>query len=136
MTPDQVELSIDVRHMKKNTLDDVLNKISTKLDRMGAIYKIQGTLVTQPYKTKEGLLIERAINSIIKTTGRMPTLETNDASSDARFFAKKGLEIIELGVDDSTIHLPNESCSIKELQDIEKIYYEPVSYTHLTLPTN
>ncbi|MBR9682752.1 MAG: succinyl-diaminopimelate desuccinylase [Candidatus Aenigmarchaeota archaeon] len=126
-TPDQVELSIDVRHMKLNTLDDILNKISTSLDRLGAIYKIQATLVTQPYNTKEGKLLETAINSIIQTTGRMPTVETNDASSDARFFAKKGLEIIELGVNDSTIHMPNENCSIKELENIEKIYYKLIT---------
>ena len=39
-----------------------------------------------------------------------------------RFFAKKGLQVIELGVDDSTIHMPNECCSVDELIKLEKIY--------------
>ena len=127
MTPDEVELSIDMRHMKPDALDTILGRISDKLDRMGAIYKIQGTLVTQPYNIKEGELLEVAKRAIHEATGRIPTTETNDASSDARFFAKKGLEVIELGLDDSTIHAPDEHCSIEDLNKLEIIYHKIIT---------
>jgi succinyl-diaminopimelate desuccinylase len=75
-----------------------------------------------PFITGEGALVQAARNSVQDVMGITPVLSTGGGTSDGRFIAPTGAEVVELGPVNATIHKSNENVALVELERLEKIY--------------
>jgi succinyl-diaminopimelate desuccinylase len=62
------------------------------------------------------------VDAVQAVTGKTPVLSTGGGTSDGRFIAPMGAQVVELGVTNATIHKVNESVAIKEITLLEKMY--------------
>lgn len=85
---------------------------------------ITWTLNGNPFLTSRGRLLEKAIQVIEQTCGSPPQLSTSGGTSDGRFIAPYGIEVIELGLCNATIHQVNECVRIDDLDKLCDLYYQ------------
>lgn len=81
-------------------------------------WRLNGT----PFLTKQGLLTQTATSAIKKHAHIEPLLSTTGGTSDGRFIAPYGAQVIELGVINDCIHQVNEYTNIKDLETLSDIY--------------
>lgn len=87
-----------------------------------ADYHIDWKLSGNPFLTEKGVLVDACENAIKKVTGTKTTLSTAGGTSDGRFIAPMGAEVVELGVLNATIHQANENVAIADLEKLTQIY--------------
>ncbi len=87
-----------------------------------ASYYIQWKLSGQPFLTPEGKLVSACQNAIKSVTGTDTTLSTSGGTSDGRFIAPTGSQVIELGVRNATIHQVDEKVEVDDLGKLAQIY--------------
>lgn len=76
----------------------------------------------EPFLTQQGKLIEACQQAITLHTNIQPELSTSGGTSDGRFIAPYGVQVVELGVSNETIHQINECTDISELHTLSRIY--------------
>ena len=76
----------------------------------------------KPFLTDSGQLIQQSTQVIYEKTGIKPKLETSGGTSDGRFIAPTGAEVIELGPVNATIHQVNECVSVHDLVTLTHCY--------------
>ena len=105
-------------------LTDALLRERTEavLDRHGLDYDLQWTLSGQPFLTDRGALVDAAVDAIRDVTGKETELSTAGGTSDGRFIAPTGSQVVELGPTNATIHKVDEHTSISELDTLTGIY--------------
>jgi succinyl-diaminopimelate desuccinylase len=77
----------------------------------------------KPFLTKPGKLTAAVQAAVREATGLDPELSTSGGTSDGRFIAPYGVDVIELGPLNRTIHSVNERVAIEDLDRLEKIYF-------------
>ncbi|QIQ41148.1 MAG: succinyl-diaminopimelate desuccinylase [Buchnera aphidicola (Aphis urticata)] len=92
------------------------------LEKNNINYSIKWHLSGLPFITKEGLLKNAVIKSILKITKTKPIVSTDGGTSDGRFIAKLNSQIIEVGLINNTIHKVNECVKISDLKILTLIY--------------
>jgi succinyl-diaminopimelate desuccinylase len=86
-------------------------------------YTIDWFVSGEPFYTPPGTLSDALSKAVEEVTGRTPKLSTSGGTSDGRFIALTGAQVIELGVVNSTIHKVNECVSVAELHALERMYF-------------
>jgi len=85
-------------------------------------FEIHWQLSGQPFLTRRGNLIDAATTVIHQQTGLIPELSTSGGTSDGRFIAPAGAQVIELGPCNGSIHKVNEHVRIKDLDRLSALY--------------
>ena len=85
-------------------------------------FHIDWKLSGNPFITKGGTLIPAVQEAIKNFTGLETILSTSGGTSDGRFIAPMGIEVVELGPTNQTIHKVNEAIPVKEIEDLSNIY--------------
>jgi succinyl-diaminopimelate desuccinylase len=67
-------------------------------------------------------IVENLRDAIAQVCGSEPKNSTAGGTSDARFVAQYGIDVIEFGVINDTIHAPNERTSVREVEDLHKVF--------------
>jgi succinyl-diaminopimelate desuccinylase len=120
--PGQLEAQFNLRFCTE--LDEATIKARTQaiLDRFGFKYALEWRLSGNPFLTSQGELIE-ATHAAIKTVCGFETLDdTGGGTSDGRFVAPTGAQVIELGPLNASIHKVNEHIGLEELEILSRIY--------------
>jgi succinyl-diaminopimelate desuccinylase len=92
------------------------------LDAHGLDYELAWTLSGQPFLTASGALVDATVASIASVTGLTPELSTAGGTSDGRFIAPTGAQVVELGPINATIHKLNETVLADDLPRLAAIY--------------
>ena len=92
------------------------------MDGHGLDYELTWNLSGQPFLTPEGELVEAAVASIKQVTGMDTELSTAGGTSDGRFIAPMGTQVVELGPINATIHQIDENTNVAELDVLTDIY--------------
>lgn len=92
------------------------------LNKHGFEYDLVWNLSGQPFLTSEGALVEAAQTAIEQVTGEKTTLSTAGGTSDGRFIAPYGTQVVELGPVNATIHQVNECVCAEDLDALSAIY--------------
>ncbi|NNL56499.1 MAG: M20/M25/M40 family metallo-hydrolase, partial [Pseudomonadales bacterium] len=92
------------------------------LDRQGLDYKIKWQVNGLPLLTPPGELVSAATEAIKTVTGLDTRLSTAGGTSDGRFIAPSGAQVLELGPVNATIHQVNERVVAAELDQLTQIY--------------
>ncbi|MCK5813786.1 MAG: succinyl-diaminopimelate desuccinylase, partial [Cocleimonas sp.] len=122
--PATAEIIFNFRFSTEITADELKQKVEALLKKHQLNYKIEWNLSGQPFLTAEGSLVAAAVKAIQKVTGIKTELSTSGGTSDGRFIAPTGAQVLELGPVNATIHQINECVSIDDINKLEEIYFQ------------
>lgn len=120
--PGEMDLMFNFRFSTEVTAQQLQQRVKTILDKHQLNYELNWNLSGQPFITREGELIDAAKRAIKKVMGFNTQLSTAGGTSDGRFIAPTGAQVVELGPINATIHKLNECVSIAELDQLSDIY--------------
>ncbi|GAB2637424.1 succinyl-diaminopimelate desuccinylase [Psychrobacter pocilloporae] len=124
--PETLEVVFNFRFSTETTEDELKAKTHAIFDKYftdsKASYNINWKLSGQPFLTPEGKLVSACQNAIKSVTGTDTTLSTSGGTSDGRFIAPTGAQVVELGVRNATIHQVDEKVEVDDLGKLAQIY--------------
>lgn len=122
VVPGTMTVTFNFRYSTEVTADQLKLRVLEILDRHHVNYDIEWTLSGLPFLTPVGELVNAARTAIKNVTGTETELSTSGGTSDGRFIAPTGAQVLELGVLNATIHQINEHVNIAELEPLAEIY--------------
>ncbi|AYO53379.1 succinyl-diaminopimelate desuccinylase [Acinetobacter wuhouensis] len=122
VVPGTMTVTFNFRYSTEVTADQLKARVLEILDRHAVDYDISWTLSGLPFLTPVGDLVNAAKTAIKNITGTETELSTSGGTSDGRFIAPTGAQVLELGVLNATIHQINEHVNIDELEPLAEIY--------------
>jgi len=120
--PGELEVQFNFRFSTEVTDAGLRQRVETILDKHGLDYGIDWTLSGQPFLTPEGELVAATRQAIESVAGYPTQLSTAGGTSDGRFIAPTGAQVLELGPLNATIHQIDEHTDIAELDTLSAIY--------------
>ena len=120
--PATAEAWFNLRFSTEITADEIKQRIEQVISNKDIPYELTWRLSGNPFLTPEGKLVDACQQAIKSVTGRETTLSTGGGTSDGRFIAPTGAEVVELGVTNATIHQIDEHTDIQELKQLKEIY--------------
>ena len=120
--PGSLQLRFNFRFSTEVTEQDLRRRTAAILDAHGLDYELQWALSGQPFLTSRGALVEATVASIGAVTGLVPELSTAGGTSDGRFIAPSGAQVVEVGPINATIHKLNEVVQAADLPRLAAIY--------------
>ena len=122
VVPGTMTVTFNFRYSTEVTAEQLKQRVLDILDQYNFDYDIHWTLSGLPFLTPVGELVNAAKNAIKNVTGTETELSTSGGTSDGRFIAPTGAQVLELGVLNATIHQINEHVNIDELEPLAEIY--------------
>ncbi|AWL29724.1 succinyl-diaminopimelate desuccinylase [Acinetobacter defluvii] len=122
VVPGTMTVTFNFRYSTEVTAEQLKARVLEILDRHQVDYTAEWTLSGLPFLTPVGELVNAATNAIKNVTGTTAELSTSGGTSDGRFIAPTGAQVLELGVLNATIHQINEHVNIDELEPLTDIY--------------
>lgn len=120
--PGSCDVVFNFRFSTESTPESLRRRVHALLDRHGLQYAIDWRLSGLPFLTPPGELVEAARQSIRAVSGQEPTLSTSGGTSDGRFIAPTGAQVLELGPLNATIHQVDECVGVAELDALSAMY--------------
>ena len=120
--PGELELLFNLRFCTELDETTIKQRVLEIFDRFDFDYEISWRLSGNPFLTTGGALIEAAHTAIKKVTGLDTLDDTGGGTSDGRFIAPTGAEVIELGHLNESIHKINENIPVADIQPLSEIY--------------
>ncbi|MEA3288880.1 MAG: succinyl-diaminopimelate desuccinylase [Campylobacterota bacterium] len=121
VTPDKLNMMFNVRNNTKTDQETIKEFIASKFE--GLDYTLKLTQGSYPFVTDSDTKVVKQIQKSIKNISTIDTkLSTAGGTSDARFFGQYKIDTVEFGVINDTIHAVNERTSIKEVEDLTKVF--------------
>lgn len=122
MIPGEVEAVLNFRFSTEVTDTQLRRRTEAILRALTLEYEIDWQLSGQPFLTPEGELVTATLESIRQELGREAELSTTGGTSDGRFIAPAGAQVVELGPVNTTIHKLNESVRAADLPLLTAVY--------------
>lgn len=120
--PGSVEVIFNFRFSTEVTAEILRERTEAIFNRHGLRYELQWTLSGQPFLTPRGELVDAVVAAVKTETGIDTELSTSGGTSDGRFIAPTGAQVVELGPINATIHKVNECISAADLETLTRIY--------------
>ncbi|MDV2441914.1 succinyl-diaminopimelate desuccinylase [Acinetobacter gerneri] len=120
--PGTMDVTFNFRYSTELTADILKARVIEILDQHQLQYTIDWTLSGLPFLTPVGELVNAARDAIREVTGTETELSTSGGTSDGRFIAPTGAQVLELGVLNATIHQIDEHVNVAELEPLAEIY--------------
>jgi len=121
VTPNELKMMFNVRNTTLTTQKEV--KLFVQKHLKGLDYELQLTQGSYPFRTNiEAKVVQSIDRAIKKVTGIEPKHSTAGGTSDARFVASFGIDVIEFGVKNDTIHAVNERTTAGEVYALYKVF--------------
>lgn len=124
VVPGHLTAWFNLRYSTELTDQLIVDKINEVLNKHQLDFEIQWTFNGKPFITEPGTLVDGVAKAIKTVTGRDTELSTSGGTSDGRFIAPTGAQVIELGPCNATIHQINESVSCDDLELLAEVYYQ------------
>ncbi|WP_354625233.1 succinyl-diaminopimelate desuccinylase [Psychromonas sp. MME2] len=123
VVPGETVVQCNFRYSTELTAEQIIEKFETTLKKHKAKYSLKWTFNGSPFITEPGSLTEAVSLAIKNTTGLDSELSTSGGTSDARFIAPTGAQVIELGPCNATIHKVDECVKVSDLEKLVTIYH-------------
>jgi succinyl-diaminopimelate desuccinylase len=120
--PGSLEMLFNFRFSTALTPDELKLRVQAILDKHGLKYDLTWRLSGQPFLTSGGELVEAARLAIKDVVGIETRLSTEGGTSDGRFVAPSGAQVVEVGLVNATIHKINECVKASEIDTLSTIY--------------
>lgn len=122
--PGELSALFNFRFSTESSVEDLQRRVAATLDKHGLDWQIDWSLSGLPFLTEPGALLDAVSASIRAVTGRDTTPSTSGGTSDGRFIATLGTQVVELGPVNATIHQINERVLASDLDLLTEIYYQ------------
>lgn len=122
VVPGEAKVMFNFRYSTETTKEELMAKVHEILDNHNIDYTLDWHHSGNPFLTPVGDLVSACVSAIEETKDITPELSTSGGTSDGRFIAKEGTQVVELGPVNATIHQINESILVKDLEDLSSIY--------------
>ena len=120
--PGQLTADFNLRFSTEQTAAGIEARTRRLLDDTGVDYDLRFTLSGDPFMTATEAFAATVSDAVFEEMGHRPELSTGGGTSDGRFIAKLGTQIVELGPVNATIHSANEQVSVSDLASLSRIY--------------
>lgn len=120
--PGEMTISFNFRYSPILTKDEIIDYVEALLDRHRLSFSVEWRHSGEPFQTSDGDLLGAIEQASLQITGKLPCRSTSGGTSDGRFVAPTGAQVIELGLLNATIHKANENTSIADLDKLSQIY--------------
>ena len=120
--PADIDIVFNFRFSTETSSDKLQQEVEAILNKYDFEYDLEWTLSGNPFLTAEGKLLDAASAAIKKVVGINTELSTAGGTSDGRFIAPTGAQVLELGPLNATIHQVDEHVDIKELDLLSEVY--------------
>lgn len=124
--PGEVEIVFNLRFSTEITPEQIQQKVTRTLDDLGVDYQADWTVFGLPFLTPEGELVNACRNAIKSELGVDTELSTSGGTSDGRFIAPTGAQVVELGPINESIHKRNENISLETPEQLTKVYLQVI----------
>jgi len=125
--PGKAKIMFNFRYSTETTKEELMAKVHEILDNHKIDYTIDWSHSGYPFLTPVGDLVSACVSAVEEIKDITPELSTSGGTSDGRFIAQEGTQIVELGPVNATIHQVNESILIEDLEDLSHIYSKVLS---------
>lgn len=120
--PGTLEVVFNFRYSTEVTQEQLQQRTEAILDHHQLNYQLEWKLSGLPFLTEPGELVDAAQNALNNVTGGPATLSTSGGTSDGRFIAPTGAQVIELGPCNTTIHQIDECVLVGDLDLVANVY--------------
>lgn len=120
--PGEADVVFNFRYCTESTAEGLRQQVHAVLDRHGLRYEADWWHTGEPFLTHQGRLIAAATQAVQAVTGLHPEQFTGGGTSDARFIAPWGAEVVEIGPINDSIHKLNEHVKVADLERLSQIY--------------
>jgi succinyl-diaminopimelate desuccinylase len=120
--PGQIEVVFNFRFSTELDADTIKSRVTQLLDEAELNYQLDWKLWGNPFLTDAGKLVEAVSESIQQHCGYDTERSTAGGTSDGRFIAPTGAEVVELGPCNATIHQVDEKITVAELDKLSDVY--------------
>jgi succinyl-diaminopimelate desuccinylase len=120
--PGELKVRFNLRFSTEQTVETLQRTVLGILDRHGVNYTLDWHVSGLPFLTQPGSLTEAVAVAVSERTGRTPVFSTSGGTSDGRFIAPTGAQVVELGVPNATIHKVNECARVDDIEQLSLLY--------------
>lgn len=120
--PGELYVQFNFRFSTELTDAIIKQRVAELLDRHNLQYTLNWVVSGQPFLTSRGELVDAVINAVRHYSEITPELQTTGGTSDGRFIALMGAQVVELGPVNATIHKINECVHAADLQLLSRMY--------------
>jgi succinyl-diaminopimelate desuccinylase len=120
--PGELTALFNLRWSPEQTLDGLKRAVADTFDRHGLRHEIAWREASLPYYTPPGRLSSIVADAVEEIAGRRPELSTGGGTSDGRFFAAAGAEVVEFGLLNRSIHEIDECCAVEDVARLQRVF--------------
>jgi succinyl-diaminopimelate desuccinylase len=120
--PGELKVRFNLRFSTEQTIESLQRTVLAILDRHRVNYTIEWFVSGLPFLTPPGELTDTVSAAVRELTGREPAFSTTGGTSDGRFIAPTGAQVVELGVGNATIHKVNECARLEDIEQLSLVY--------------
>lgn len=120
--PGELEVWFNFRFSTEVTAEELQQQVEAILDRHSLDYNLKWEISGLPFLTASGELVDAAMKAVQAVTSQTPELSTAGGTSDGRFIAPTGAQVLELGPLNATIHKVDECVSVADLDRLSEMY--------------
>jgi succinyl-diaminopimelate desuccinylase len=120
--PGELKARFNLRYSPVQTLDGLKQTVEDILRRHKVNFSLEWYVSGQPFYTPQGALSDAVCQSVTAIVGKPPKLSTGGGTSDGRFIAALGAQIVELGVLNASIHKVNEEVRTADIDALHRMY--------------
>ena len=120
--PGELKARFNLRYSPMQTLSKLKTTVEDILRRHGVRYTLEWYVSGEPFFTAPGVLSAAVGAAVAEVTGVPPKLSTGGGTSDGRFIAPLGAQVVELGVVNASIHKVNECVRVADIDALQRMY--------------
>lgn len=120
--PGEMKVRFNLRFSTEQSVEALQRRVLGILDRHKVNYTLEWFVSGLPFLTRPGVLTEAVGRAVREITGRTPEFSTTGGTSDGRFIAPTGAQVVEFGVCNATIHKVNECVRIADVDRLSRTY--------------
>ena len=122
VTPSELAARFNFRYSTVWNHESLKQRVHEVFDAHDIDYQVDWHLSGEPFLTETGKLIEAVSQAVGEQTGSAPTLSTGGGTSDGRFIAPAGVDVVELGPINASIHKVDEHVRIEDVISLTGMY--------------
>jgi succinyl-diaminopimelate desuccinylase len=120
--PGELRVRFNLRFSTEQTVESLQRAVLEILDRHRVKYTLEWIIAGLPFLTRPGMLTDAVSAAVGEVTGHRPEFSTTGGTSDGRFIAPTGAQVVELGVTNATIHKVNECARLADIEQLSVVY--------------
>jgi succinyl-diaminopimelate desuccinylase len=122
VVPGEMKVRFNLRFSTEQTVETLQRTVLGILDRHRVKYSLEWFVSGLPFLTPPGELTDVVSAAVDDVTGIRPAFSTTGGTSDGRFIAPTGAQVVELGVANATIHKVNECVRVEDIDVLSQVY--------------